>query len=232
MDELAMDGLFQRFHQVDSSVARQFGGSGLGLEISQSLARMMGGDIEVRSTPGLGSCFTLDLPFRLCEPPAAISALLPLSVSTESMGQAAARSILVAEDNPVNRKFVGILLERMGYQTTFCENGQLAVECVQQQDFDLVLMDVHMPVMDGLAATRAIRALDAAVKNIPIIALTADAMSNAQEEALAAGVNFFVTKPVHMAQLQEAIERCLALQRKHRAAAKTATQSTEQAAKS
>jgi CheY-like chemotaxis protein len=106
------------------------------------------------------------------------------------------------------------------------------VECVQQQDFDLVLMDVHMPVMDGLAATRAIRALDAAVKNIPIIALTADAMSNAQEEALAAGVNFFVTKPVHMAQLQEAIERCLALQRKHRAAAKTATQSTEQAAKS
>jgi signal transduction histidine kinase/FixJ family two-component response regulator len=232
MEEVAMDGLFQRFHQVDSSVARQFGGSGLGLEISQSLARMMGGDIEVRSTPGLGSCFTLDLPFRLCEPPAAISALLPLSVSTESMGQAAARSILVAEDNPVNRKFVGILLERMGYQTTFCENGQLAVECVQQQDFDLVLMDVHMPVMDGLAATRAIRALDAAVKNIPIIALTADAMSNAQEEALAAGVNFFVTKPVHMAQLQEAIERCLALQRKHRAAAKTATQSTEQAAKS
>ena len=232
MDELAMDGLFQRFHQVDNSVARQFGGSGLGLEISQSLARMMGGDIEVRSTPGLGSCFTLDLPFRLCEPPAAISALLPLSVSTESMGQAAARSILVAEDNPVNRKFVGILLERMGYQTTFCENGQLAVECVQQQDFDLVLMDVHMPVMDGLAATRAIRALKGAVKNIPIIALTADAMNNAQEEALAAGVNFFVTKPVHMAQLQEAIERCLALQRKNQNAAKGVSLSAEAAAKS
>lgn len=217
----SIDGLFQRFHQVDNSVARRFGGSGLGLEISQSLARMMGGDIEVRSTHGVGSSFTLELPFRLCEPPAAISALLPLSVSTESLGQAATRSILVAEDNPVNRKFVGILLERMGYQTTFCENGQLAVESVQKHEFDLVLMDVHMPVMDGLAATRAIRALDSAAKDIPIIALTADAMNNAQEEALAAGVNFFVTKPVHMAELQEAIERCLALQRKRQGAAKS-----------
>ncbi len=222
MDETAMDGLFQRFHQVDNSVARQFGGSGLGLEISQSLARMMGGDIEVRSTPGVGSCFTLELPFRLCEPPAAISALLPLTVSAESLGQAATRRILVAEDNPVNRKFVGILLERMGYQTTFCENGQLALECVQQQQFDLVLMDVHMPVMDGLAATRAIRALGGVAKDIPIIALTADAMNNAQEEALAAGVNYFVTKPVHMARLQEAIERCLTLQRQRQEAATTA----------
>jgi len=166
--------------------------------------------------------FTLELPFRLCEPPAAISALLPLSVLSESLGQAVARSILVAEDNPVNRKFVGILLERMGYQTTFCENGQLALESVQKHQFDLVLMDVHMPVMDGLAATRAIRALYGTAKDIPIIALTADAMNNAQEEALAAGVNFFVTKPVHMAELQEAIERCLALQRKRQGAGKSA----------
>jgi len=105
------------------------------------------------------------------------------------------------------------LLERMGYQTTFCENGQLAVAYVQNEDFDLVLMDVHMPVMDGLAATRAIRALAGKARDIPIIALTADAMNNAQEEAIGAGVNFFVTKPVHMARLQEAIARCLALPR-------------------
>ena len=215
----AIDGLFQRFHQVDNSVARQFGGSGLGLEISQSLARMMGGDIGVRSTPGVGSCFTLELPFRLCEPPPAISALVPLSVATENMEPTGTRSILVAEDNPVNRKFVGILLERMGYKTTFCENGQLAVESVQTQEFDLVLMDVHMPVMDGLAATRAIRALDSEAKDIPIIALTADAMNHAQEDALAAGVNFFVTKPVRMAELQEAIAHCLALQRNRQSAA-------------
>ncbi len=224
MDAAAMDGLFQRFHQVDSSVARQFGGTGLGLEISQSLARMMGGDIEVRSTPGLGSSFAVGLPFRLCEPPAATSSVLPLSGSTDGVGQASIRRILVAEDNAVNRKFVGILLERMGYQTTFCENGKIALAMVQAQHFDLVLMDVHMPVMDGLAATRAIRALVGSVKHIPIVALTADAMNNAKEEALAAGVNFFVTKPVHMAQLQEAIGRCLALQRKRQNAAKAAQQ--------
>jgi signal transduction histidine kinase/ActR/RegA family two-component response regulator len=213
MAEEAIEGLFQRFHQVDNSVARQFGGSGLGLEISQSLARMMEGDIDVRSNPGEGSCFTLELPFKLCDAPAAIATLLPLSTTSADMGQTAARRVLVAEDNPVNRKFVGILLERMGYQTTFCENGQLAVAYVQNEDFDLVLMDVHMPVMDGLAATRAIRALAGKARNIPIIALTADAMNNAQEEAIGAGVNFFVTKPVHMARLQEAIARCLALPR-------------------
>ena len=213
MAEEAIDGLFQRFHQVDNSVARQFGGSGLGLEISQSLARMMEGDIDVRSNPGEGSCFTLELPFKLCDAPAAIATLVPLSTTSADMGQAAARRVLVAEDNPVNRKFVGILLERMGYHTTFCENGQLAVAYVQNEDFDLVLMDVHMPVMDGLAATRAIRALSGKAHDIPIIALTADAMNNAQEEAIGAGVNFFVTKPVHMARLQEAIARCLALPR-------------------
>lgn len=213
MAEEAIDGLFQRFHQVDNSVARQFGGSGLGLEISQSLARMMGGDIEVRSAPGEGSCFSLELPFNLCDAPATIATLVPLATQSAELGSAGAHRVLVAEDNPVNRKFVGILLERMGYQTTFCENGQLAVACVQAEEFDLVLMDVHMPVMDGLAATRAIRALSSKARDIPIIALTADAMNNAQVEALGAGVNFFVTKPVHMARLQEAIGRCMALPR-------------------
>ena len=208
----AMDGLFQRFHQLDSSVVRQFGGSGLGLEISQSLAHMMGGDIDVRSTPGQGSCFTLELPIRPCEPPAQNAIQVPVPVTASALSVATMRRILVAEDNSVNRKFVGILLDRMGYQTTFCENGQLALDCVQRGEFDLVLMDVHMPVMDGLAATRAIRTLGGMAKNIPIIALTADAMNNAQEEALAAGVNYFVTKPVQMARLQEAIELCLSTQ--------------------
>ena len=213
MAEGAIEGLFQRFHQVDNSVARQFGGSGLGLEISQSLARMMGGEIEVRSTPGEGSCFSLELPFRLCDAPASIAALVPMPTTGADTSLARAYRVLVAEDNPVNRKFVGILLERMGYQTTFCDNGQLAVECVQCGDFDLILMDVHMPVMDGLAATRAIRALAGKARHIPIVALTADAMNNAQEEALEAGVNYFVTKPVHIAQLQEAMAQCMALGR-------------------
>ena len=222
MSDEAVERLFQRFYQVDNTVARQFGGSGLGLEISRSLAQMMGGDIEARSVQGAGSCFTLDLPLRSCEPPAAVSAFVPPPSAAERPSSAAKHHVLVAEDNPVNRKFVGILLERMHCQSTFCENGQLALDMVQREKFDLVLMDLHMPVMDGLAATRAIRALSTPVKNIPIIALTADAMNNAQEEALSAGVNFFVTKPVHMSRLQEAIDRCMALQRKQQKALKPA----------
>ncbi len=222
MSEEAVERLFQRFYQVDNTVARQFGGSGLGLEISRSLAQMMGGDIEVRSTQGVGSCFTLDLPLRLCEPPAAVSAFVAPPAPTERHSSAASHHILVAEDNPVNRKFVGILLDRMHCRSTFCENGQLALDLIQREAFDLVLMDLHMPVMDGLAATRAIRALNSPVRNIPIIALTADAMNSAQDEALAAGVNFFVTKPVHLSRLQEAIERCVALRRKQQKAAKNA----------
>ena len=222
MSEEAVERLFQRFYQVDSTVARQFGGSGLGLEISRSLAQMMGGDIVVRSALGAGSCFRVDLPLRVCEAPPAVSAFLAPSTPAERPSKAASHHVLVAEDNPVNRKFVGILLDRMHCQSTFCENGQLALELVQQQAFDLILMDLHMPVMDGLAATRAIRALSSPVNNIPIIALTADAMNNAQEDALAAGVNFFVTKPVHISRLQEAIERCVALQRKRQKALKPA----------
>ncbi|MDH4480013.1 MAG: ATP-binding protein [Rhodoferax sp.] len=221
MADEAIDGLFQRFHQVDNSVARQFGGSGLGLEISQSLARMMGGDIDVRSTPGQGSCFTLEMPIRPCEPLVQIPSPPPMQSAALNLGATGMGRILVAEDNSVNRKFVGILLDKMGYEATFCENGQLALECVQSSEFDLVLMDVHMPVMDGLAATRAIRTLHGTTKNIPIIALTADAMNNAQEEALAAGVNYFVTKPVHLARLQEAIERCLALRTNRPSATET-----------
>ncbi len=206
IDGPALDGLFQRFHQVDSGVARQFGGSGLGLEISQSLARLMGGEIDVRSTLGVGSCFTLELPLTLCEAPPATATANRAAPDTKAQ---APRRILVAEDNPVNRKFVGILLDRMGYQTTFCEDGQQALDRVRTGAFDLVLMDLHMPVMDGLAATRAIRALGGAFRHLPIIALTADAMAGAQEEALAAGVNFFVTKPVQMVRLQEAIALAL-----------------------
>jgi CheY-like chemotaxis protein len=121
--------------------------------------------------------------------------------------------ILVAEDNLVNQKFMGILLDRMGYQTTFCDNGQLAFEAIQKhlpvQAFDLVLMDVHMPVMDGLACTRAIRALGGKASHVPIIAITADIMNDARDAALAAGVNDFVSKPVQMGRLQEAIAKSL-----------------------
>jgi signal transduction histidine kinase/ActR/RegA family two-component response regulator len=204
-----LDRLFQRFYQVDSGIARQYGGTGLGLEISQSLASLMGGQIDVRSTSGSGSCFNLRLPLQPCAPPPSASSFPAVGHSLAADESHRSYRILVAEDNPVNRKFVGIVLERMGHHATFCENGLLAVQQLQSEDFDLVLMDVHMPVMDGLEATRAIRALASPAALIPIIALTADVMQNTQEEAAAAGVTCFVTKPVHMARLQEAIIKLL-----------------------
>jgi len=204
-----LDRLFQRFYQADSGIARQYGGTGLGLEISQSLASLMGGQIDVRSTPGTGSCFNLRLPLQRCPPPPSASSFPTLGQSLTADESHRRYRILVAEDNPVNQKFVGIVLERMGHHATFCENGLLAVQQLQMEDFDLVLMDVHMPVMDGLEATRAIRALASPAAEVPIIALTADVMQNTQEEAAAAGVSCFVTKPVHMARLQEAIHQLL-----------------------
>ncbi len=231
MDDHVLSRLFQRFYQVDGGLARKFGGTGLGLEISQTLARMMGGAIEVESTPGKGSVFTLHLPFTTCPAPpnagmsVAIQTLFkPLPSTTATLAPATGASatesgnavplealrVLVAEDHPVNRKFVGILLDKMGCKATFCENGQIAVDAAQREVFDLVLMDVHMPVMDGLTATRIIRAMPGPMGQVPIIVLTADVMNDAKEQAMAAGVNDFVTKPVQIGQLQAAMQKCLA----------------------
>ena len=231
MDDHVLSRLFQRFYQVDGGLARKFGGTGLGLEISQTLARMMGGAIEVESTLGKGSVFTLHLPFTTCPAPPAAGA--PVSIQSFSKPATAASPantpaneasapptdaqpplnalrVLVVEDHPVNRKFVGILLDKMGCKATFCENGQLAVEVAEREMFDLVLMDVHMPIMDGLTATRTIRAMAGPIAQVPIIVLTADVMNDAKEQALAAGVNDFVTKPVQIGQLQAAMQKCLA----------------------
>ena len=211
MGEQDLSRLFQRFYQVDSSTARKFGGTGLGLEISQNLARMMDGNIDVRSTPGKGTVFTLEVPFTPCTPPPTQGTTQTIDAMGAALAPSgrAALKILVAEDHPINRKFVGILLEKIGCKTTFCENGQLAVDAVSQSTFDLILMDVHMPVMDGLTATRLIRAMPGPVGQVPIVVLTADVMNNAREEAMQAGVNDFVTKPVQLAQLRQAMEKCL-----------------------
>jgi signal transduction histidine kinase/CheY-like chemotaxis protein len=220
MEPAALARLFQRFYQVEDSSTRRYGGTGLGLEISQSLAHTMNGEITVQSTVGVGSTFTATLSLPTCNvapetsstassqaalegQTAAVTATQPSTEATEP--RTAAMRVLVVEDHPINQKLVGVLLDRMGCSTSICENGQLALDCVRREAFDLILMDVNMPVMDGLAATRLIRALPGTVAQTPIVVLTADVMNEAREQALKAGANDFVSKPVKVDQLREII---------------------------
>ncbi len=226
MDASVLSRLFQRFYQVDDSSTRRFGGTGLGLEISQSLARMMGGEIAVRSEVAVGSVFTAmlrlplgdaadvaaDAPPSMDAPvvaaaPAVAPALLLAAPSQPEGALAHKLHVLVVEDHPINQKLVGVLLGRMGCRISYCENGQLAVELVQREAFDLILMDVNMPVMDGLSATRLIRALEGPVARIPIVVLTADVMNGASEQAFLAGADDFISKPLKVDQLRGIIQK-------------------------
>jgi CheY-like chemotaxis protein len=214
MDATVLSQLFQRFYQVEDGSTRRFGGTGLGLEISQSLAAMMQGEITVVSTVGVGSTFTLTLGLPIEADPGIPLATVETVAPAQPLLEAPAHGVdtqclhvLVVEDHPVNQKLVGVLLGRMGCRLEFCENGQLALDRVQQQGFDMILMDVNMPVMDGLTATRLIRALPGAVAQTPIVVFTADVMNEAREQALAAGANDFITKPVNVEQLRTIVQK-------------------------
>lgn len=207
MSEATQQGLFERFHWGDASLTRKQTGSGLGLEISRSLARLMGGELTASSQLGQGSVFTLSIktPWSALSAGAATdsgsgSSRAPDPIDAASASQAL--HVLVAEDHPVNRKVVGLLLQSMGHQVSFAEDGQQALTQASQTDFDLVLMDIHMPVMDGLSSVRHIRALPGARGQVPIVALTADVMNDAAEQAMAAGMNAFLSKPLQKTQLQ------------------------------
>jgi signal transduction histidine kinase/ActR/RegA family two-component response regulator len=185
--------LFSRFEQADGSITRRFGGSGLGLAISSSLAEMMGGAIEARSEPGRGSVFTVTLPLE------AVAAPEAAGDDAEAAGHdLTAMKILVAEDHPTNRTVVSLILEPFGVDLTLVEDGRQAVEAVERQTYDLILMDLQMPVLDGLSATREIRALEAALglARTPIVALSANALPEHIAEALAAGMDAHLAKPI------------------------------------
>ena len=207
MPPATVERLFQRFMQGDESTSRRATGTGLGLEISRDLARLMGGDIAVRSEPGVGSTFTMSLPLAAVTAPMASDG----GAALHPDGAFRALRVLVAEDHAVNRAYMEAVLDKLGHHAVFSVDGNGAVQAVQAQsageEFDIVLMDLHMPGMDGFAAARAIRALPEPRGRVPIVALTADAFHQARDLARESGMDGFLTKPAHLPQLREALAR-------------------------
>jgi signal transduction histidine kinase/ActR/RegA family two-component response regulator len=201
----ALSKLFERFVQADSSTARRYGGTGLGLAISAEIVGLMGGRIQVQSEAGVGSTFEVVLALATGD----ASQLAPVEQAQETMPDPLSTGlrILVAEDNDVNQILIQALLKDMGHQCDLVDNGRDAVRKVQHGHYDLVLMDIQMPEMDGDAATRAIRALPGAAAHVPVIALTANAMVEDRETYLRSGMDDYVLKPVDPKQLRAAIAR-------------------------
>lgn len=203
MDADTVQNLFTRFYQADNSLRRRAGGTGLGLEISRNLARMMDGDIVAQSKPGVGSIFTVTLRLPVCDAPDN-KALVPMGDHRHHRRL----RILVAEDHAINLKYMSILLERMGHDAVFCENGQEALELIQMQPYDVVLLDYHMPVLDGLATTQAIRALKGSASRTKVILVTADVVNDTRKRAIEVGVDEFTSKPLQATDLQLALLHC------------------------
>ena len=205
-----LEKLFAKFDQLDSSTTRRFGGTGLGLAICRELAHLMKGEIAVESELGLGSKFILRVPLERVgdEKPIASMADARAGMSSGDAGDIALR-VLAAEDNTVNQLVLKTLLHQMGVDPTVVDNGEEAVKAWETGDWDVILMDVQMPVMDGITATAAIRNREADIgrPRTPIIALTANAMSHQVEQYLAAGMDGHVAKPIQAAELFEALTR-------------------------
>jgi signal transduction histidine kinase/ActR/RegA family two-component response regulator len=202
-----IEGLFEQFVQGDASATRRHGGVGLGLTICRSLTEMMGGRIEVSSVEGKGSIFTVSLPLeRVAETVQVVAAAAPAPTS-----DTAPIRILAAEDNQVNQLVLRTLLSQAGLEPTMVENGAEAIEAWKTGAWDVILMDIQMPVMDGVTATREIRTFEASGDRprTPIIAVTANAMSHQVADYEAAGMDMVVPKPLDAAKLFEAIERAL-----------------------
>jgi CheY-like chemotaxis protein len=199
-----MSRLFDRFMQADATTARRYGGTGLGLAICREIVQLMGGRIDVESAIGVGSTFSVVVPMSRGESRAthAESSLLG---GAEMPGL----RILVAEDNGVNQILIKAILEQMGHFCDIVSNGIEAVRQVQNAQYDLVLMDIQMPEMDGETATRTIRALPGAVAVIPIVAMTANAMVEDRADYLASGMDDYVSKPISARALAAALTRVM-----------------------
>ncbi len=212
IDAQTLPRLFGAFEQADNSTTRTFGGTGLGLAITRRLAGLMGGEAGARSQPGLGSTFwfTVRLPRAPMQPTHAGVASDPDSADAERRlrEERPGRCVLLAEDDPINREVATELLELAGQRVEVATNGAAAVALVASGRYDLVLMDMQMPGLDGLQATRRIRALPG-TQALPIVALTANAFSEDRNRCLQAGMNDFIAKPLDMTELYRVLLRWL-----------------------
>jgi PAS domain S-box-containing protein len=213
MSEVQQAALFQQFAQADASTTRRFGGTGLGLAICRELVELMGGRIEVKSAEGEGSSFVVTLPLPRGERQTR-KAASPRKASAEPVSSAGADlRVLAAEDNPVNQLVLKALLAQIGIEPVIVGDGVDAVAAWEAADWDLILMDVQMPRMDGPTAVRFIRGREAAQgrRRTPIVALTANAMTHQVNEYLAAGMDGFVAKPIAVERLFAALEAALSM---------------------
>ncbi len=206
--EEQLGGLFEKFIQADTSVTRRFGGTGLGLAICRELAVMMGGDISVQSADGRGSTFTVALPLPRLRAGGGASEPTAGEVEVTDAGRL---RILAAEDNPINQLVLQTLLQQVGVEPVMVADGQQALAAWRSQDWDLILMDIQMPVMDGATASRAIRVEEAAAgrRRTPIIALTANVMRDQVQSYMAVGMDNVVAKPIEVGRLIAAMEAAL-----------------------
>jgi CheY-like chemotaxis protein len=201
--------LFDKFVQADSSTTRQFGGSGLGLAICRELATLMGGSVAVQSREGQGSTFTvlLAMPRGGTLAPAVEQAEQPAAPASTSPSL----RVLAADDNPTNQKVIAAVLAPLGAQVELVADGAACVETWKRGDYDIILMDIHMPVMDGVEAARTIRDIEAADgrPRTPIVAVTANALAHQVEGYIAAGMDGHVAKPIEVTKLYAAIEAAM-----------------------
>jgi len=209
-DPARTEALFSPFTQADGSVTRSFGGTGLGLAITRSLLQLMGGDVSAKGQPGQGAEFVAKIPLRTVMQATAQPAPATLTEPTCAGPTEVRRSlsVLLVEDHAINRKLAEILLTQMGHRFVAAVDGQEALDRLTEQTFDVVLMDVMMPRMDGVTALRTLREREAAeARSTPVLMVTAHAMTGDREKFLAAGANGYVSKPLSQEALCREIAR-------------------------
>ncbi|MSQ19025.1 MAG: response regulator [Betaproteobacteria bacterium] len=212
MNEAARARLFQPFSQGDSSITRRFGGTGLGLAIAKQLVEVMGGTIEVESTDGKGSLFQFTVCLGKREPMSMPSAATAIGQQQRNLSDRQAIHVLLAEDNPINELMASRFLQQLGCHVEVTHDGHEAVARASAGDFDVILMDWQMPVMDGLEATAQIRRHESLKRpgmNVPVIAVTANVLRGDRERCTAAGVSDYLSKPFSKLQLKEMLARHL-----------------------